>query len=346
MTKRTNNKENKHIAKVFWANQKFFEQKVCEMFKKDGVSKHSPEYKGRYLVVNVEQYQGKYYLSFGRMGWALCDYAKRIRKTMTMAQIDDLIAEYYDKEDEAHKKAVETYNNSVRIGGTKNTKKTTTKTTTTEPVAEVEEVAPVAETKTEKKSIYDFVDLKLNAFELLSLKYTLKNALLNVTSDYDIKKISGILNKINDLEKEYDHKDKNTEETTTTTEPVAEVEESAEDEELPVAESIDDFCDWSENYEDSLIDLDDVAPVTESYTELQDKNRPDYQNLYNEFLPKFHFSLGGGVGSFYFVLSNGEFCFGVRKSDKRCYFGTKNVELFATYNAEEMREYLTGYVIE
>ena len=228
MTKRTNNKENKHIAKVFWANQKFFEQKVCEMFKKDGVSKHSPEYKGRYLVVNVEQYQGKYYLSFGRMGWALSDYAKRIRKTMTMAQIDDLIAEYYDKEDEAHKKAVETYNNSVRIGGTKNTKKTTTKTTTTEPVAEVEE----------------------------------------------------------------------------------------------------------------------VAPVTESYTELQDKNRPDYQNLYNEFLPKFHFSLGGGVGSFYFVLSNGKFCFGVRKSDKRCYFGTKNLELFATYNAEEMRKYLTGYVIE
>ena len=134
MTKKTNNYE----GRVFWANQKFFDQKVSDLFRGEGnkTSKHFPTYFGvrrHDLEVYVERYEGKFYLSFKQMGYACGDYSKRIRKTMTMAEIDTLIAEYYDREDEAHKKCVESYNAAF---APKKTKKET-KTSAAEPVAEV-----------------------------------------------------------------------------------------------------------------------------------------------------------------------------------------------------------------
>ena len=68
--------------------------------------------------------------------------------------------------------------------------------------------------------------------------------------------------------------------------------------------------------------------------------RDDYQTLYNEFNPKWHFFPFGGVGTYFFYLCNGVFEFGVRKSDKRECSGYRLHHLFTTDKPEEMRKYL------
>ena len=98
------------------ANKRFFDQKVKDLFRGENnqVRKYSPVYNGYYLEVFVELFDGKYYLSFKKLGYAMGDYSKRIRKTMTMREIDNLISEYYDKVDAMHRKCVETYNKAMR----------------------------------------------------------------------------------------------------------------------------------------------------------------------------------------------------------------------------------------
>ena len=88
-------------------------------------------------------------------------------------------------------------------------------------------------------------------------------------------------------------------------------------------------------------------------TKEMDKNAPkytqqyynwisaEYEKLWNEFMSKWHFSLGGGVGTYIIYLSNSRLVLAYRKLDKRYSDNYKFDIKLKTESVEEMRKYLT-----
>ena len=77
----------------------------------------------------------------------------------------------------------------------------------------------------------------------------------------------------------------------------------------------------------------------------------NYDELYNEFANKWRFTKDLNVFDYAFVQSNGKYKLYLIKSDRRSITGRKFDLVYSTYNANEMRDYLTknepqkGYIV-
>ena len=70
-----------------------------------------------------------------------------------------------------------------------------------------------------------------------------------------------------------------------------------------------------------------------------------YSELYKKYADKWHFNDGlhGVTGSYLFCRINGRYCLSLCVSDRRYFDKRKTKEIFTTYSANEMRNYLEAH---